>query len=169
MQANTSNMSEIVVSVFGDATGVELGGSACQGVPSGDSYSAEICLSGDWQGVLQVQISQNLAREVAGTMLHRQHQWLDETSVMDAVGELANMIAGNLRPLVDGARRLSVPVVRYHRQEAEGGVEPLLGCAYSRGGKSVDVRLIDGIQGGRSCTKPAISSSAARVGTSPTS
>lgn len=150
MQADAKSMNEIIVSVMQGAAGVELGNAGCAVAPNDDSYSAEVRLSGEWQGMLQVQISQNLAREVAGTMLHRQHQWLDETSVMDAVGEITNMIAGNLRPLVDGARRMSVPVVRYHRQEIAPLGEALLDCAFSRGGRSMDVRLIGGAEGGRS-------------------
>ncbi len=154
MRANEEDMNDIVVSVFEGAAGVELGGSACTGMVRGDSYSAEVRLSGDWQGVLQVHVSQNLAREVAGTMLHRQHQWLDETSVMDAMGEIANMIAGNLRPLVDGARQVGIPVVRYHRREEAPGAEALLGCAFSRAGRSLDVRLVGVEKEGRSWKRP---------------
>lgn len=154
MRADTGSMNEIVVSVFDGVAGVELGGADCRETPSGDSYSAEVRLSGDWQGSLQVRISQNLAREVAGVMLHRRDQWLDETSVMDAVGEIANMIAGNLRPLVDGAKRIGVPVVRYHRQGMAAAAAPLLGCAFSRAGRSVNVALVGGDEGGRSWNRP---------------
>jgi CheY-specific phosphatase CheX len=154
MRANAKDINEIVVSVFEGAAGVELGGFGCGSPIQGDSYSAEVRLSGNWQGTLQVHVSQSLAREVAGTMLHRQHQWLDEASVMDAMGEIANMIAGNLRPLVDGAKKVGIPVVRYHRIEEATGDEALLGCAFSRAGRSLDVKLVSGDKEGRSWKRP---------------
>jgi chemotaxis protein CheX len=72
-------------------------------------WSAAVTVSGEWHGMVSVELPTGLAEEVTRRMLA-----VDETfdeDVADAVGELVNMIGGNVKSLMPGPSVLSLPVV----------------------------------------------------------
>ncbi len=72
-------------------------------------WSAAVTVSGAWHGMVSVELPTGLAEEVTRRMLA-----VDETydeDVADAVGELVNMIGGNVKSLMPGPSVLSLPVV----------------------------------------------------------
>ena len=72
-------------------------------------WSAAVTVSGEWHGVVSVELPTGLAEEVTRRML-----MVDEAhdeDVADAVGELVNMIGGNVKSLMPGPSVLSLPVV----------------------------------------------------------
>jgi CheY-specific phosphatase CheX len=140
MEATLTVLDDMVRSVVDGATALNLGMSD-DGVASRlERYRAEIPLMGSWRGCLRVEIAPALAREMAGAMLHCPPNALDEGTTMDAVGEIANMIAGNLRPLIKGAHSLGVPTVT--RQGGSSGDErPVLGRAFGARSGQMEVEL----------------------------
>lgn len=72
---------------------------------------AEILFKGEWKGQVLLQVDPSLARDMAAVMMMKDPQDTAEAEAMDAVGELANMIAGNLRPLLHGYKGMSLPSV----------------------------------------------------------
>jgi chemotaxis protein CheX len=92
-------------------------------------WSAAVTVSGAWEGVVSVELPGGMAEEVTRRMLG-----VDETpdeDVADAVGELVNMIGGNVKSLMPGPSALSLPVV------AAGRV--------ARSSDSVEVCRLDGV------------------------
>ena len=81
---------------------------------------ANIALNGDWKGQVVVYVSPELAKEMAAAMMHSDVAAMGKAESFDAVGEIANMIAGNLRPLLPGARLVSTPKV------TDEGLAPVL-------------------------------------------
>jgi chemotaxis protein CheX len=81
------------------------------GVP-GDvatGWSAAVTVTGAWEGMISVELPTATAEEVCRRMLG-----VDDTrdeDVADAVGELVNMIGGNVKSLMPGPGVLSLPVV----------------------------------------------------------
>ncbi|MGC1511965.1 MAG: chemotaxis protein CheX [Acidimicrobiales bacterium] len=73
--------------------------------------SANVQISGDWEGVLTVLCAETLAGQFAGAMLEMDPDEIEGAEVHDAMGELANIAGGNLKALVDGHAKLSLPVV----------------------------------------------------------
>ena len=81
------------------------------GPPSdfGADWSAAVTVTGEWEGMVTVELPGPMAEEITRRML-----LVDEAAdedVADAVGELVNMIGGNVKSLMPGPSGLSLPVV----------------------------------------------------------
>lgn len=75
-------------------------------------WSAVVTVSGGWQGVVTVELDGDVARQLTSTMLDI--PGVDDVAdgdVADAVGELVNMIGGNIKSLMPGPSTLSLPSV----------------------------------------------------------
>jgi chemotaxis protein CheX len=83
---------------------------------------AQIHISGEWNGTVCLHCSNLAARHATSTMFGLPDDDLTPADVQDAVGELVNVVGGNIKGLVDGPSELSLPVVT-----TEGPVPPLLG------------------------------------------
>lgn len=68
-------------------------------------------ITGDWQGAVTFDCPTRLARRVAGVMFDLPPNELDSFLVHDAIGELANMIGGNVKSLLPEHCELSLPAV----------------------------------------------------------
>ena len=78
---------------------------------------ALIGLAGDWAGTGAFRCSAEMARKVSGLFLMQEFSAVDE-EVLDAVGELANMVLGNAKTVFEetlGPMGLSIPTVIYGR------------------------------------------------------
>jgi chemotaxis protein CheX len=84
---------------------------------------------GVFSGALSLCLSEPLARTLATLMLQNLRGRCSEGDVHDAIGELANIAAGNLRGLLSGDCQVSLPSVR--RAPIHDGVEhsPILSHA----------------------------------------
>lgn len=70
-----------------------------------------VVISGAWEGAVTVEVSAALARRAAAVMFDVEEADLDDEEVRDALGELTNMTGGNIKTLVGGMSRLSIPAV----------------------------------------------------------
>lgn len=80
-----------------------------------DGVVAIIGLAGRWVGTGTVACAADGAKLIAGRMLMQEYAAVDD-EVLDAVGEVANMIIGNVKTAVEeeyGAMGLSIPTVIY--------------------------------------------------------
>lgn len=71
-------------------------------------------MAGGWNGAVSITCSPGLAMFAAGAMFGRNARALTPEDVHDAIGELANMVGGNLKSLVNGDDPLcvlSMPIV----------------------------------------------------------
>ena len=76
-----------------------------------------IGLAGDWAGTGAFRCSADMAKKVSGLMLMQVFTSVDE-DVLDAVGEITNMILGNVKTTFEetlGPMGLSIPTVIYGR------------------------------------------------------
>lgn len=81
------------------------------GEPGGESVTASIQISGSFDGAVHVTCPREVAIQVAGRMFGRPFSTLMDDEVRDALGELANMVAGNLKSRLAGRSLLSLPTV----------------------------------------------------------
>jgi len=113
MMPSTRQVDEVVRSVL-DVTlkldANELKRSA-ELVPQPLMVKAQVNLNGEWKGQVLMYVSPDLAREIAAVMMRQAPEDMGREEAFDAIGELTNMIAGNLRPLIPGSRSLSLPKV----------------------------------------------------------
>lgn len=72
----------------------------------------EVSIHGDFTGVLRVVLSPEGASQVAGRMFDVPAGSVDPDDLFDAVGEVANMLGGNVKALLVGGHSLGLPSVR---------------------------------------------------------
>lgn len=68
-------------------------------------------LTGDFEGAVMLYCTRGLARQVASVMFEVEPDNLTVEEIQDALGEVTNMAAGNIKPLLPGTSRLSLPSV----------------------------------------------------------
>jgi chemotaxis protein CheX len=114
-------LTSVVSSVWSTVFGVEpLPAPAAPGERAG--RMARVCIFGEQASVVTVSCSEAVARHVAAEMLALPDALLSADEVDDALGEIANMAAGNLKALLPAGHHLSLPDV-----SAAGG-QPLTGA-----------------------------------------
>jgi chemotaxis protein CheX len=78
---------------------------------SGLVTCATVCLSGAWEGVLMVECDAEVAMALSCTLLGVDPGEASELDVADTLGEIANVVGGNLKNVLPGPTLLSLPVV----------------------------------------------------------
>jgi chemotaxis protein CheX len=74
-----------------------------------DEVSAAVAVTGAWRGHVVVSCSMAAAREIGSLLLEIPQPEVSESDVADALGELANIIGGNVKGLLPGPCALSLP------------------------------------------------------------
>jgi len=73
------------------------------------AYAATVTISGEWNGAVTLEFGAGTAESVSARMLGLDDA--TEADVADAIGELVNMVGGNVKSLMPGPSVLSLPVV----------------------------------------------------------
>ena len=104
-------LSEIVKSVFLTMMDLELSSSEKPWHPGGDRLTSFVQLTGDWNGAVMFECSRHQACHFAGRILAMDPPETVDDDVGDVLGELANMIGGNMKSGMTTGVRLSMPTV----------------------------------------------------------
>ncbi len=107
--------------VFGTMLGIELTDReayAQEKAPGpSEGVLALVGLAGHWAGSGTFSCSANSARHIAGQLLMQTYESIDD-EVLDAIGEVTNMVLGNVKTSLEeelGPMGLSIPTVIYGR------------------------------------------------------
>ncbi len=73
--------------------------------------SASVSISGSWDGIVRLDFTTGLPGELAAAMFMMEPADVTDDEVADAIGELSNMLGGNLKSLLPEHSRLSLPSV----------------------------------------------------------
>ena len=77
-----------------------------------EGVTAAIQFTGDsWSGACLVDVSITTATRLAASLLDLEIEEIDVETRDDAMGEIANMLGGNLKPFLPGPPKLSLPTV----------------------------------------------------------
>lgn len=92
-------------------------GSTLEHVGAGEASSfagflASVEIRGGWEGQVVLECSEGPARRLAGSMFDVEPAAATPQDVEDALAELANIVGGNVLPLLPEDARLTFPVVR---------------------------------------------------------
>jgi len=69
-------------------------------------------VSGGWAGVVTVELDEGVAQQLSARMLALpEGEPVADGDIADAVGELVNMVGGNVKSLMPGPSVLSLPAV----------------------------------------------------------
>jgi chemotaxis protein CheX len=112
MNIGASEIGQYVESIW-DAVlglGVRPGGTEMPG-PRSDYLTGCVQITGAWEGAVTLDCPTALARQAAGILFGEQPAETTTEQVHDVVGELTNMIGGNLKALLPSPCYLCLPAV----------------------------------------------------------
>jgi len=111
IEIHLSELAQIVEYVFRAMVCLEVSATDQSWIPEGDRLTATIHLAGDWKGALALECGHKQACGFAARFLSMERPEMVDDVVRDVLGELANMIGGNLKCVLAGGLRLSMPSV----------------------------------------------------------
>lgn len=105
-------VTELSEAVWGQTLGLSLEPLSIVPDRSGPAFWGQVEISGDWDGRVLVQCSREAARQAAHAMFETVDGTETTQDMRDAIGELANMIGGNVKSLMsESGCTLSLPTV----------------------------------------------------------
>lgn len=91
-------------------------------VLSGSAMAATVQISGAWEGAVRLECAQDHAEAAAAKMFSGDAADISGEQARDALGELANVVSGNIKSLLPAPSALSMPVcwsAAAHESEVE--------------------------------------------------
>jgi chemotaxis protein CheX len=118
MTTTTSIALDDVIGIVGEVWGSYLGaeledGPIVRATAVGERVAGSVSITGSWSGHVVVEVSLEAARRIAAELLGLAEDELEDSDVADAVGELANVVGGNIKSLLPPPNALSLPVVAW--------------------------------------------------------
>jgi len=112
MSPDESQIRSIIRSVWSTQLGLEVRDVDGQVTPSSSPImTAAIHISGDFHGGIRLECSRALVRRAASIMFDLSVEQLGEDDDRDVIGELANIVAGNIKALIPGSNSISLPTI----------------------------------------------------------
>ncbi len=106
-----SELAQIVESVFGSMLSLETRQSGSPWPAGTHRVRAMVRVTSGWNGAVLMECDPDQARRFAARFLSMDAADTVDDLVRDVLGELANMIGGNLKCVLKGGMRLSLPTV----------------------------------------------------------
>jgi CheY-specific phosphatase CheX len=79
--------------------------------PAKPAMTAAIHITGDFRGWIRLECSAALVRRAAAIMFQQPEDDLRREDDLDVIGEITNVVAGNIKALIDGHNSLSLPTI----------------------------------------------------------
>ncbi len=109
MSMDMAEIETLTRDVWATMVGLDLVDAIVAGSPE-PGISSQIEIQGDSEVVLRIDCSLSLARQVASRLFDMPENEIELDLVMDAMGEMANVLGGNIKGLWPGAVKLSLPL-----------------------------------------------------------
>jgi chemotaxis protein CheX len=110
-QVSVDVLTQIVQSVFITMMDITVNPCDTPWNPTGDRMTSIVYLTGDWNGAVMLECTPTMACHFAGRILCMDPPEAADDDVRDVLGELANMIGGNMKSGMSIGIRLSMPSV----------------------------------------------------------
>lgn len=68
-------------------------------------------ITGEWQGTITLYAPREIGKKIAGIMFSLDETELDSQQIQDVIGEITNIIAGNIKSLLPAPCSISLPSV----------------------------------------------------------
>lgn len=99
---------EVWATFLGDGTPIFPGTSTV----SADAWYSAITVTGEWEALILIAMPLSLSERITTTMLGLPEDEACSTEdITDALGELVNIVGGNVKSLMPGPSKLSLPLV----------------------------------------------------------
>jgi chemotaxis protein CheX len=110
-QVNAEMLAQTVGAVFTAMMDLEVSPGETPWAPSHDQLTSAVHLSGAWNGAVLFECDRQQACQFAGRFLSTETPETVNDDVRDVLGELANMIGGNMKSAMAAGLSLSMPSV----------------------------------------------------------
>lgn len=112
MKPDETQIRSIVRSVWSTQLGLEIQDvdGLVQPEPSA-TITAAIHISGDFRGGVWLECSRSIIRRAASIMFDLPADQLADEDERDVIGELTNVVAGNIKALIPGSNSISLPTI----------------------------------------------------------
>ena len=113
MEFQTGDITEIVSGIWTSMLGFPIEPRSERPAFDEDAcvISARVLITGEWDGAVVINCTEELGRRVASEMLQDENVQMTLGTIFDAVGEVTNMTAGNVKNMISGLCRLTTPKV----------------------------------------------------------
>ena len=111
LETSTEQITQIVESVFMTMMSLDVSPCDASWNPSGDRLTSFVHLTGDWNGAVLLDCNPRQACQFAGRILSMDPPDIVDDDVRDVLGELANMVGGNMKCCMPTGVQLSMPTV----------------------------------------------------------
>jgi chemotaxis protein CheX len=118
MSTTTVDLARIAEDIWAAMLGLELHVTheLAEPDPQVRLVTGAVQITGDWEGAVTVQGSESFARRAAAAMFMMDVDDVGDEELSDTVGELANMVGGNVKSELGGSAQLSLPAVTIGRE-----------------------------------------------------
>jgi chemotaxis protein CheX len=112
MKPDETQVRSVVRSVWSTQLGLEIqDADGPPPAPTSPTLTAAIHIGGDFHGAIRLECSRALIRRAAAIMFAMPESELTVDDDCDVVGELTNVVAGNLKALLPGSNSISLPTI----------------------------------------------------------
>lgn len=135
---------EIATEVWTTMLGVDLEPSEPQAdFAWNEKLSSCVTISGTWEGVVVLDFSPAFGRRATCLMFAMEDDEVTEAEITDTVGELANMVGGSIKSLLDEPCKLGIPQIGSDCDNEISGddIAPVMRMHFSSEGETVQVTL----------------------------
>lgn len=140
MLIDAATLAQVTTDVADTMLGISVSALPGQSAP-GRRMVASVCIRGESNMSVEVETVRELARPIAGHMFAMETGELEEMDLRDALGEVANMIGGNVKGILCGEYTLSLP--RVEERPAPFVAAPQdISIAMSSNGFPFNVRIV---------------------------
>lgn len=119
MHVSSDDVAQIVQEVWSSMLGLEVEPLEVEIPSDGPSVAGSVGVSGASDCLISMELSETTAKSVAASMFGLAADEVGDEDIADAVGELTNMVGGNIKSLLPEPSTLSLPVVAH-------GVQPIM-------------------------------------------
>lgn len=109
------------------------------------AVASMVSITGAWEGSLLLETSQPFASRAASVMFDLGTEEIRPADRQDALGELTNMIGGNVKGLLPEPCALSLPRVPAHTERVERLPQTRVRLDFTSEGESIRVTLTAGV------------------------
>jgi len=106
-----TELPKIVVSVFATMLGLEVNECGTPWLPNQEHLAAVLHMAGNWSGAVLLECDRPQACHFASRFLSVERPTSVDDDVRDVLGELVNMIGGNMKCILPPGIQLSMPSV----------------------------------------------------------
>jgi chemotaxis protein CheX len=113
--------------------------------PGARTFTGCVQITGAWEGAVTMHCSEVLAKVLTAAMFMVDPEDTTPEEVTDALGELANMVGGNVKALLPEPCRISLPAVAdgMDYRLSVPGARPVTAVTWTSNGEPLMVRLLE--------------------------